>query len=457
MSPNGPVSSFCEVSEFIAKITSSACFSNSDQQKKLLSKALGVANRLPSETGEEAAWKNSWHWNLPDALYGTLILEIREGRVGSEMRSTGFNFAYRLSGNNKQGHVSANSHHQQPQTNATSGSTQAGPSKKPGQVPFQQRQVPMPHAGSTPGAAQQEPSKQGYMGASRPPVEQAQASGPSSSGQAAAASGPAQTTDRASAGTPPVSRAPPTPRDFENLASIAFKKPVGHTGPHVGVASGPGAGRGRGSAPLRDYVAGGGHKKASSSATSSPAEPASNVKKDDAPKTEATADATDSSKKPVEGQNTEEGRQQQQRRTSGFVARRGTQRDDSANWRDRISQDDKTQPQSQSEASGNESPVNGPGSSFRGRGRGRGQFDSTRGGRVGANIEGGSGFRGGRGGAPRGSFDGGRGRGLRGGHRGGRGGSGEASVGDGQSSSAVPKSGSPAPEKPKVSTGESSA
>jgi hypothetical protein len=60
-----------------------------DQQKKLLQNALAVARRIPNENAEEPAWKNSWHWNLPDAAYGSLVLDIKEGRVGSEMKNTG--------------------------------------------------------------------------------------------------------------------------------------------------------------------------------------------------------------------------------------------------------------------------------------------------------------------------------------------------------------------------------
>ncbi|CAO1618530.1 unnamed protein product [Parajaminaea phylloscopi] len=72
-------------------------------QRVLLNHALAATNRVPplaTATGaasEEPAWKNTWNWNLPDAVYGSLVLDIKEGRIGSEMRSQGFNFAYRKS------------------------------------------------------------------------------------------------------------------------------------------------------------------------------------------------------------------------------------------------------------------------------------------------------------------------------------------------------------------------
>ncbi|KAA1111348.1 hypothetical protein PGTUg99_004247 [Puccinia graminis f. sp. tritici] len=79
-----------------------------DHQRQLLSNALAVANRVPAPpppgsgtATEEPAWKNSWNWNLPDAAYGSLILDIKEGRIGAEMRSQGFNFAYRSQAQSK--------------------------------------------------------------------------------------------------------------------------------------------------------------------------------------------------------------------------------------------------------------------------------------------------------------------------------------------------------------------
>jgi hypothetical protein len=78
-------------------------------QRVLLDKFLAVADRVPAAPsapgapgastliGEEPAWKNCWHWNLCDAAYGALILDVRDGRVSAELKSQGFNFAYRRS------------------------------------------------------------------------------------------------------------------------------------------------------------------------------------------------------------------------------------------------------------------------------------------------------------------------------------------------------------------------
>ncbi|KAI0346940.1 hypothetical protein BDW22DRAFT_1351248 [Trametopsis cervina] len=76
-----------------------------ENQRVLLDKALSVIERVPPHPhqsgpnahhlGEEPAWKNCWNWNLCDAAYGSLILDIRDGRVSAELKSQGFNYAYR--------------------------------------------------------------------------------------------------------------------------------------------------------------------------------------------------------------------------------------------------------------------------------------------------------------------------------------------------------------------------
>ncbi|PSR77057.1 hypothetical protein PHLCEN_2v8090 [Hermanssonia centrifuga] len=76
-----------------------------ENQRVLLDKALSVIERIPPPPnhpgpnghmpGEEPAWKNCWNWNLCDAAYGSLVLDIRDGRVNAELKSQGFNFAYR--------------------------------------------------------------------------------------------------------------------------------------------------------------------------------------------------------------------------------------------------------------------------------------------------------------------------------------------------------------------------
>lgn len=44
---------------------------------------------------DESAFKNMWNFNLADAAFGYLVLEVDGGRIGTEMRAQGFNFAHR--------------------------------------------------------------------------------------------------------------------------------------------------------------------------------------------------------------------------------------------------------------------------------------------------------------------------------------------------------------------------
>jgi len=63
-----------------------------------------VVERIPSQNpaaanptipSEDPAWKNCWNWNLCDAAYGSLVLDVKDGRISAELKSQGFNYAYR--------------------------------------------------------------------------------------------------------------------------------------------------------------------------------------------------------------------------------------------------------------------------------------------------------------------------------------------------------------------------
>lgn len=70
-----------------------------ENQRIFLEKALSVVEKVPppqthlgaggTATGEEPAWKNCWNWNLCDAAYGSLVLDVKEGRVSAEIKSQG--------------------------------------------------------------------------------------------------------------------------------------------------------------------------------------------------------------------------------------------------------------------------------------------------------------------------------------------------------------------------------
>jgi hypothetical protein len=70
-----------------------------EHQRVLLDKFLSVVERIPPPqtsnagppnlNGDEPAWKNCWNWNLCDAAYGSLVLDIKEGRINAELKSQG--------------------------------------------------------------------------------------------------------------------------------------------------------------------------------------------------------------------------------------------------------------------------------------------------------------------------------------------------------------------------------
>ncbi|PKK60980.1 hypothetical protein RhiirC2_761232 [Rhizophagus irregularis] len=66
-----------------------------ESQRILLQNAFTVVERVPSANREEPTFKNMWNFNLPDAAFGWVLLDIKEGRVSAEIKAQGFNFAYR--------------------------------------------------------------------------------------------------------------------------------------------------------------------------------------------------------------------------------------------------------------------------------------------------------------------------------------------------------------------------
>ena len=104
--------SFNDVWETVKSEVETAIIQN-DGQKKLLENALDIVTKMPTvanggnpfggpvpgnDSGgqvDESAFKNMWNFNLADAAFGYLVLEVDGGRIGTEMRAQGFNFAHR--------------------------------------------------------------------------------------------------------------------------------------------------------------------------------------------------------------------------------------------------------------------------------------------------------------------------------------------------------------------------
>ncbi|KAF9224429.1 hypothetical protein BS17DRAFT_779778 [Gyrodon lividus] len=124
-----------------------------EHQRIILDKALSVIERIPpvqgqpaappTATGEEPAWKNCWNWNLCDAAFGSLVLDIKEGRISSELKSQGFNYAYRRTATPSMVAHSPNS--TTPSLpNVPSNPPTKGPTKGPTPAPIEKLASPMP-------------------------------------------------------------------------------------------------------------------------------------------------------------------------------------------------------------------------------------------------------------------------------------------------------------------------
>lgn len=68
-------------------------------QAQLLQTVLAMVEAMPKDPNDvnsnNESFKNLWNFNLPDAQFGSLVLDIKDGRVSEEMRSQGFNFNFR--------------------------------------------------------------------------------------------------------------------------------------------------------------------------------------------------------------------------------------------------------------------------------------------------------------------------------------------------------------------------
>jgi hypothetical protein len=147
---------------------------DSESQQRLLNLAIEIVNKMPAianggnpfggpapgpQSGQidESAFKNMWNFNLADAAYGWLVLDVDNGRIGTEMRAQGFNFAHRG------GKVAPQGQGAQPLAASTSTGPPAAPSPAAQPSPAQVR--PGPPAGTP---------QQGRPAAATPPVPQQQ-------------------------------------------------------------------------------------------------------------------------------------------------------------------------------------------------------------------------------------------------------------------------------------------
>ncbi|SMR51062.1 unnamed protein product [Zymoseptoria tritici ST99CH_1A5] len=190
--------------------------SENEAQNKLLQFALELVGKMPSVANggnpfgggpqngavDESAFKNMWNFNLADAAFGWLVLDIDQGRIGTEMRAQGFNFSHRGSKvpQRPQGipHAPANASMAPTGGNLpNSGPQQAGPAGQQQARPLQQ---PHPQTQLPPTNQQQQPPKpagtpQGTQATNGTagPVANLQATNGNGAASAAKSDAPAQT------------------------------------------------------------------------------------------------------------------------------------------------------------------------------------------------------------------------------------------------------------------------
>lgn len=178
--------SFNDVWETVKSEVEPAVAQN-DAQQTLLNNALDIVQKMPTIANggnpfggpvpnqgqgsggvvDESAFKNMWNFNLADAAFGYLVLEVDAGRIGTEMRAQGFNFAHRGSGGKPGVTQSVQSPAQPTPTNAVMQSVNVG-------APVGAGQTRPPVAPSTQSSQQlnQQPNQQPRS--QQPPIQQKQ-------------------------------------------------------------------------------------------------------------------------------------------------------------------------------------------------------------------------------------------------------------------------------------------
>lgn len=168
--------------------------SQNEAQRILLDNALEIVNKMPSVanggnpfggsqvpgagigTVDESAFKNMWNFNLADAAFGYLVLEIQDGRIGTEMRAQGFNFAHRSTGQKPPPPQAVQAPVQPSNANIAANRVPSGPNQsQPQYNQAQPRNQQPPQARPAPPSQQPSQAQQ-----NKPPPAQARAPAPSS-------------------------------------------------------------------------------------------------------------------------------------------------------------------------------------------------------------------------------------------------------------------------------------
>ena len=204
--------SFNDVWETVKTEVEPAVAQNEAQQT-LLTNALDIVQKMPTVANggnpfggsvpgqnaggqvDESAFKNMWNFNLADAAYGYLVLDIEAGRIGTEMRAQGFNFAHRGSGNKHVTQPVQNPAQPGPTNAVLQGSTSGSPAVAPSGPAQSRPPIASTQPNQQSSQANQQPSQQprNQQQTAQPPQQQNKApTGPSRSVPSPAPTAPSQ-------------------------------------------------------------------------------------------------------------------------------------------------------------------------------------------------------------------------------------------------------------------------
>ncbi|KAG0130863.1 hypothetical protein HOY82DRAFT_356139 [Tuber indicum] len=209
-----------------------------EAQQALLNNALDIVEKMPTSANggnpfggpasntapgagqvDESAFKNMWNFNLADAAFGWLVLEVEGGRIATEMRAQGFNFAHR----GGKGASAAQQQQQQQQSSVapTASTAASAPTSNAGTVNVN---VPSGPSGASNSTPQNGPAVPFLP--SGPRSQQQPKPTPPQPRPATTPTGPKQPTPPPAQVEPPVAPKPATPRPVPSGPANRAATPV---------------------------------------------------------------------------------------------------------------------------------------------------------------------------------------------------------------------------------------
>ncbi|KAL8669101.1 MAG: hypothetical protein Q9168_006294 [Polycauliona sp. 1 TL-2023] len=221
--------------------------SQNEPQQTLLNNALDIVNKMPSVANggnpfggaapgqtangsvDESAFKNMWNFNLADAAFGYLVLEVEAGRIGTEMKAQGFNFAHRGTGGKPPvtQPVQAPSHGGPTNAVMQGGNVMAPPAGPGANRPLGQSAQPSQHMNQTQNQNQYQNQNQNQQQPrTQQPQSNQQQSAPPAQSRSQQDKGPRQGPPQTASQAPPAQVKPATPQPTSSTANVNMPLPA---------------------------------------------------------------------------------------------------------------------------------------------------------------------------------------------------------------------------------------